>query len=116
ERRWSDIGGIIVCAFMDMGDRKNSQKVTQTLEEALRSDKSPSKILQFNDFGLVAITRKRVKQSLLKVLCEPCSECSGSGMVKSPQTICYEIQGGVKKMARFLENKEITLRTQPKVG
>ena len=114
--RLRDLGGIIVCDFIDMEDRKNRQKVTQTLEEALRSDKSPSKILQFNDFGLVAITRKRVKQSLLKVLCEPCSECAGSGMVKSPQTICYEIQGEVKKMARFLENKEITLRVHPEVG
>jgi ribonuclease G len=114
--RLRDLGGIIVCDFIDMEDRKNRQKVTQTLEEALRSDKSPSKILQFNDFGLVAITRKRVKQSLLKVLCEPCSECGGSGMVKSPQTICYEIQGEVKKMARFLENKEITLRVHPEVA
>ena len=114
--RLRDLGGIIVCDFIDMEDRKNRQKVTQTLEEALRFDKSPSKILQFNDFGLVAITRKRVKQSLLKVLCEPCPECGGSGMVKSPQTICYEIQGEVKKMAKFLENREITLRVHPEVA
>ncbi|MGH9429427.1 MAG: ribonuclease E/G, partial [Terriglobia bacterium] len=58
--RLRDLGGIIVCDFIDMEDRKNRLKVTQTLEEALRTDKSPSKILQFNDFGLVAITRKRV--------------------------------------------------------
>ncbi|HEU0007349.1 MAG TPA: Rne/Rng family ribonuclease, partial [Terriglobia bacterium] len=57
--RLRDLGGIIVCDFIDMEDRKNRLKVTQTLEEALRTDKSPSKILQFNDFGLVAITRKR---------------------------------------------------------
>jgi Rne/Rng family ribonuclease len=114
--RLRDLGGIIVCDFIDMEDRKNRQKVTQTLEEALRSDKSPSKILQFNDFGLVAITRKRVKQSLLKVLCEPCSECGGSGMVKSPQTVCYEIQGEIKKMAKLLDNREITIRANPEVA
>ena len=114
--RLRDLGGIIVCDFIDMEDRKNRQKVTQTLEEALRSDKSPSKTLQFNDFGLVAITRKRVKQSLLKVLCEPCSECGGTGMVKSPQTICYEIQSEVKKMAKLLENREITIRVNPEVA
>jgi len=114
--RLRDLGGIIVCDFIDMEDRKNRLKVTQTLEEALRSDRSPSKILQFNDFGLVAITRKRVKQSLLKVLCEPCTHCAGSGMVKSPQTVCYEIQGEVKKMAKFLDNKEITLRVNPEVA
>lgn len=114
--RLRDLGGIIVCDFIDMEDRKNRLKVTQTLEEALRTDKSPSKILQFNDFGLVAITRKRVKQSLMRALCEPCSQCGGSGMVKSPQTICYEIQGEVKKMAKTLDNKEITIRVSPEVA
>jgi ribonuclease G len=114
--RLRDLGGIIVCDFIDMEDRKNRLKVTQTLEEALRTDKSPSKILQFNDFGLVAITRKRVKQSLMRALCETCSQCSGSGMVKSAQTVCYEIQGEVKKMAKNLDGKEITVRVSPEVA
>ena len=114
--RLRDLGGIIVCDFIDMEDRKNRLKVTQTLEQALRRDKSPSKVLQFNDFGLVAITRKRVKQSLLKVLCEPCSQCSGSGMVKSPQTVCYEIQGEARKMAGAIEDPEITVRVHPAVA
>ena len=111
-----DLGGIIVCDFIDMEDRKNRYKVTQTLEEALKRDRSPSKILQFNEFGLVAITRKRVKQSLLKILCEPCPECSGSGMVKSAQTICYEIQSEARKMATTIEGKEINLRVNPEVA
>lgn len=114
--RLRDLGGIIVCDFIDMEDRKNRLKVTQTLEDALRTDKSPSKILQFNDFGLVAITRKRVKQSLMRALCETCSQCGGSGMVKSAQTICYEIQGEVKKMAKSLDGKEITVRVSPEVA
>ena len=114
--RLRDLGGIIVCDFIDMEDRKNRLKVTQTLEEALRTDKSPSKVLQFNDFGLVAITRKRVKQSLMRALCEPCSQCSGGGMVKSAQTVCYEIQGEVKKMAKSLDGKEITVRVSPDVA
>ena len=62
--RLRDLGGIIVVDFIDMDERKNRQKVMQALEEAMASDKAPYKILQFNDFGLVAITRKRVKQSL----------------------------------------------------
>ena len=114
--RLRDLGGIIVCDFIDMEDRKNRLKVTQTLEAALRKDKSPSKVLQFNDFGLVAITRKRVKQSLLKALCEPCSQCCGSGMVKSPQTVCYEIQGEARKMASAIEDPEITIRVHPRVA
>jgi ribonuclease G len=114
--RLRDLGGIIVCDFIDMEDRKNRLKVTQTLEEALRTDKSPSKVLQFNDFGLVAITRKRVKQSLLRALCDPCMQCNGSGMVKSPQTVCYEIQGEVKKMAKTLDGREVTVRVSPEVA
>ena len=67
--RLRDLGGIIVVDFIDMDERKNRQKVMQTLEDAMRSDRAPNKILQFNDFGLVAITRKRVKQSLERALC-----------------------------------------------
>src|SRR6202043_1064152 len=73
--RLRDLGGIIVIDFIDMDERKNRQKVMQALEEALRSDRSPSKVLQFNDFGLVAITRKRVKQSLERTIGTPCPYC-----------------------------------------
>ena len=66
--RLRDLGGIIVIDFIDMDERKNRQKVMPALEEALNSDRAPSKVLQFNDFGLVAITRKRVKQSLERTL------------------------------------------------
>jgi len=61
--RLRDLGDIIVVDFIDMDERKNRQKVMQVLEEAMRADRAPYKILQFNDFGLVAITRKRVKQA-----------------------------------------------------
>ena len=66
--RLRDLGGIIVIDFIDMDERKNRQKVMQALEEALKNDRSPSKVLAFNDFGLVAITRKRVKKSLERAL------------------------------------------------
>ena len=82
--RLRDLGGIIVVDFIDMDERKNRQKVMQALEEAMRADRAPYKILQFNDFGLVAITRKRVKQSLERTLCTPCPYCEGAGYVKSP--------------------------------
>jgi len=62
----------------------------QTLQDALRSDKSPTKVLSFNDFGLVIMTRKRVKQSLERTLCAPCQYCQG-GLIKSPQTVAYEL-------------------------
>ena len=85
--RLRDLGGIIVVDFIDMDERKNRQKVMQALEEAMRADRAPYKILQFNDFGLVAITRKRVKQSLERTLCSPCPYCEGAGYVKSVQTV-----------------------------
>src|SRR5690349_19201844 len=88
--RLRDLGGIIIIDFIDMDERRNRQKVMQALEEALRADRSPTKVLQFNDFGLVAITRKRVKQSLERTLSTQCTYCTGTGMVKSVTTICNE--------------------------
>src|SRR5687768_1137093 len=70
--RLRDLGGIIVLDFIDMEEKKNRQKVFQTVEQELRRDRAPSKALQVSDFGLVIITRKRVKQSLERVLTEPC--------------------------------------------
>jgi len=89
--RLRDLGGIIVLDFIDMEEKKNRQKVFQTVEQELRKDRSPSKALQVSDFGLVIITRKRVKQSLERTMCAPCEYCEGAGWVKSPTTVCYEI-------------------------
>ena len=114
--RLRDLGGIIVIDFIDMDERKNRTKVVQALEEALRRDRAPTKVVAFSDFGLVAITRKRVKQSLERSLCQPCSYCTGAGWVKSVTTICYEILGEVKKMAPELESDTITLRVHPDVA
>ena len=97
--RLRDLGGIIVVDFIDMDERKNRQKVMQALEDAMRADRAPYKILQFNDFGLVAITRKRVKQSLERALCMPCPHCEGAGYVKSVQTIVSEILQEAGKIA-----------------
>lgn len=115
--RLRDLGGIIVLDFIDMEERKNRQKVMQALEQELRSDRSPSKILQFNDFGLVAITRKRVKQSLERTLCAPCSYCGGGGMVKSPQTVSYEILAEARRISKDIDHHtEVILRVNPEVA
>ena len=103
QMRLRDLGGIIVIDFIDMDERKNRQKVMQALEEAMRVDRAPYKILQFNDFGLVAITRKRVKQSLERTLCSPCPHCEGAGYVKSVQTVVSEILTEARKMARTVD-------------
>jgi Rne/Rng family ribonuclease len=113
--RLRDLGGIIVIDFIDMDERKNRNKVMQALEEELKSDRAPSKVLQFNDFGLVAITRKRVKQSLERTLSIQCSICAGTGMVKSPTTVCNEIYIEMRKMQKHLERQDVLLRVHPEV-
>ena len=113
--RLRDLGGIIVIDFIDMDERRNRQKVMQALEEALRSDRAPSKVLQFNDFGLVAITRKRVKQSMERTLGTPCPYCTGTGFVKSLTTVCNEIYTEMRKIAKQLERSDVMLRVNPEV-
>ena len=111
--RLRDLGGIIVIDFIDMDERKNRFKVMAALEEALKHDRAPTKVLQFNDFGLVAITRKRVKQSLERTLSVPCPTCQATGMVKSPTTVCNEIYIELRKMKRHLESPDVVLRVNP---
>ena len=114
--RLRDLGGIIVIDFIDMEERRNRDKVMQALDHALRADKAPSKALSFNEFGLVAITRKRTKQALERVLCQPCPYCTGSGMVKSLPTLCYEIQSEARKMAPEIDSQSLTLRVHPEIA
>ena len=111
--RLRDLGGIIVIDFIDMDERKNRYKVLAALEEALKADRAPTKVLQFNDFGLVAITRKRVKQSLERTLSVPCPTCQATGMVKSPTTVCNEIYTELRKMKKHFEGADILLRVNP---
>jgi ribonuclease E len=113
--RLRDLGGIIVIDFIDMDERRNRAKVMQALEEALKADRAPSKVLQFNDFGLVAITRKRVKQSLERTLGQPCPTCSATGMIKSVTTVCNEIYVEMRKMARHFE-RDVMVRVHPEVA
>jgi ribonuclease G len=115
--RLRDLGGIIVIDFIDMDERKNRKRVMEALSQELAHDKAPSKILEFNEFGLVAITRKRVKQSLERALCQPCPYCFGSGMVKSVATTCYNIYHELEKMKPALdEHREIMIRVHPDVA
>lgn len=115
--RLRDLGGIIVVDFIDMDERRNRQKVMDAMRDELSKDKSPSKVLHFNEFGLLAITRKRVKQSLERTLCQPCHICEGSGLTKSVRTICYSIHTEIRRLRRtFGEGRELLLRCHPEVA
>src|SRR5438046_10719237 len=86
------------------------------LQNAVRRHKSATKVRAFNDFGLVIMTHKRVKQSLERTLCTPCQYCQGAGLVKSPQTICYEILEQARGLARHDEgSRQAMLRVNPEV-
>ena len=113
--RLRDLGGIIVIDFIDMDERKNRHKVLAALEDELKKDRAPSKVLQFNDFGLVAITRKRVKQSLERTLSTTCNICAGTGMVKSPVTVCNDIYVELRKMHKHMDKGDVMLRVNPEV-
>jgi ribonuclease G len=114
--RLRDLGGIIVVDFIDMEERKSRQKVMAALESELRRDRSPSKLLSVNEFGLVILTRKRVRQSLERTLCEPCPYCTGSGMIKSVATVCSEIYDEVRKLAADMQGQSVRLRVNPEVA
>jgi ribonuclease G len=114
--RLRDLGGIIVLDLIDMEEKKNRQRVFQEVEKELRRDRSPSKALQVSDFGLVIVTRKRVKQSLERQLTEPCPYCSGSGSIKSSATICFEILTELKKIGAELDGQGVLLRVNPDIA
>ena len=118
--RLRDLGGIIVLDLIDMEERRNRTRVMQALQDALRHDKSPTKVLSFNDFGLVIMTRKRVKQSLERTLCAPCQYCQGAGLIKSPQTVSYELLEEARRLGKAMNgnkvNKQATLRINPEVA
>src|SRR5215471_5785787 len=114
--RLRDLGGIIVLDLIDMEEKKNRQRVFQEVEKELRKDRSPSKALQVSDFGLVIVTRKRVKQSIERQLTDPCPYCSGSGSIKSASTICYEILTEMKKIGGDIEGQGVLLRVNPDIA
>ena len=114
--RLRDLGGIIVLDFIDMEDKKNRQKVAQAVEQELRKDRAPSKAVQVSDFGLIIVTRKRVKSSLERQLTEPCPYCSGTGTIKTSSTICYDILTEVRKVSADLDGYSLVLRVNPEIA
>jgi ribonuclease G len=114
--RLRDMGGIVVLDFIDMEDKKNRQKVFQVLEQELRRDRAPSKAIQVSEFGLIIITRKRVKQSLERLMSEPCPYCAGTGTIKSSMTICQDILNEMRKVGHDMDGHGVLLRVNPDVA
>jgi ribonuclease G len=113
--RLRDLGGIIVLDFIDMEDTANRAALFEAFENEIRKDRSKTKILQISEFGLIEMTRKRVRQSLERSLTQPCPYCSGSGRIKSNTTISLEIWRELMKLRDLHEGQDVIVRVNPNV-
>lgn len=113
--RLRDLGGIIVLDFIDMEDLENRAAVFEALEQEIKKDRSKTKILQISEFGLVEMTRKRVRQSLERSLTQACPYCAGTGRVKSNLTIMLEMWRYLMKADDLHEGQEVIVRVNPEI-
>jgi len=114
--RLRNIGGIIIVDFIDMEEEAHREEVFSALKEAAKKDKSRINILKVSEFGLVQMTRKRNREDLAHMMCEPCLYCHGEGMLKSSRTVCYEVFRRVEREAKKFAVGNVTLRVNPKVA
>lgn len=114
--RLRNIGGIIIVDFIDMEDESHREDVFRALTEAVVNDKSRVNILKVSEFGLVQMTRKRNREDLVNMMCEPCSYCGGDGLLKSNRTICYEIFRRISLGAKKIPGPSVTIKVHPKVA
>lgn len=105
--RVRNLGGIIIIDFIDMRDVEHRRQVLRTLEKALERDYAKISLTGVSELGLVEMTRKRTRESLGHVLCEPCPVCEGRGSLKSPETVCYEIFREILREARMYDNNKL---------
>jgi ribonuclease G len=114
--RLRNCGGIIIVDFIDMEKEEHRSQVYQALLEALKKDRSKTNVLPISGLGLVEMTRKRTRDTLTRVMCEPCSYCEGTGRIKSIDTVCYEIIREISKTFKKHENcKKISVYAHPEV-
>ena len=115
ELRLRNLGGIIIIDFIDMAHDAHREAVLQELAKALSFDRTRVTLNGFTSLGLVELTRKRTRENLSHVLCEPCPSCQGRGRLKTPQTVCYEIQREIVREARRYDAKSFRILAAPNV-
>jgi ribonuclease G len=114
--RLRNLGGIIIIDFIDMEKEDNRHKLFSVFQEAMSKDRAKCTILEVSELGLIQMTRKRVRESLERILCEPCQYCDGKGFVKSPTTICFEIFLELRRIALAKKNCRIMITANPQVA
>ena len=114
--RLRDVGGIIIIDFIDMERKSNQEKVFNALKEALKKDKSKTHVLPMSEMGLIQMTRKRTREPLTRILCEPCFYCEGKGYLISRQSICYDIYREILRDTQGMNGGRLTLRVNPEIA
>ena len=114
--RLRNIGGIIIIDFIDMEKEGGRERVFQSLYEALKKDRAKTNILRISELGLVEMTRKRTRENLSRILCEPCSYCEGKGVIKSKTTLCFEIFREIRREAMNVPSNMIIVSLHPEVA
>lgn len=114
--RLRDIGGIIIIDFIDMEKKANQEKVYNSLIEALKKDRSKTHVLPMSEMGLIQMTRKRVRQSLSRTLCEPCCYCDGEGYLLSKKSICFILYREILREYKEMGGSKITLQVNPEIA
>src|SRR5688572_22952813 len=114
--RLRNIGGIIVIDFVDMDKEGNRRKVWDAFQKALTRDRSRTNVTKISELGLVEMTRKRTRESLVQLLTEPCPTCEGAGVVKSVVTVAYEILREVRRSGTLVDDEKIEIEASPRVA
>lgn len=114
--RLRDIGGIIIMDFIDMEKKSNQEKVYNSLREALQKDKSKTHILPMSEMGLIQMTRKRTREPLTRLVCEPCFYCDGEGYLISRQSVCYNIFREISREVNSSNGNRLTVRVNSQVA
>lgn len=114
--RLRDVGGIIVCDFIDMETQANRDKVLQELRQALGRDRARTKAYQVSELGLVEMTRQRVRQSHLQSMTQACPTCAGTGRIFTPETVVRRVERSVKRMAGEGRREHLLVRLHPETA
>jgi ribonuclease G len=114
--RLRNIGGIIVVDFVDMDKEGNRRKVWDAFQKALARDRARTNVTKISELGLVEMTRKRTRESLVQLVTEPCPTCEGAGVVKSVVTVAYEILREVRRSGTLVDNEKIEIECAPRVA
>ncbi len=113
--RLRNCGGLIIIDFIDMEKLEHREQVYQTLLDALKKDRSKTKVLPISELGLVEMTRKRTRDTLVRTMCEPCPYCEGTGKIKSVMTVCLEVIREVLKTVAKPGKNKIQVFAHPEV-